>query len=60
MSNEIFRKWYDLKSLGRMQDRITIFNDEFDVYKEEDLKRLRDFSTVLPISDKDSILSLVA
>lgn len=60
ISNEIFRKWYDMMQLGKKYERVTVFDDRYDVYRDEDLNRLKNFSTVIPFSDKNSILAIVA
>lgn len=60
ISNEILRKWIDMQRLGRNHNRVTVFDDRYDVYKKEDLDRLGNFSTVIPFSDKNSILAIVA
>ena len=40
--NEIFRKWSDLDK--RTEQRVTIYDDRFNVYKDEDLKRIQNVS----------------
>lgn len=57
-SNEIFRRWYDLSA--RTEQRVTIFDDRYDVYRDEDLARLRDLSDVVALSDKIAIRDLLA
>jgi hypothetical protein len=59
-SNEIFRTWYDLNMPQRPESKVTIFDDSQDVYREEDLIRLKDFSDVVPLSDRRSIRDLLA
>jgi len=59
-ANEIFRSWYDLDLPERTESRVTIFDDNQDVYREEDLSRLRDFSDLLPLSDRRAIRDLLA
>jgi hypothetical protein len=59
-ANEIFRSWYDLDLPERTETRVTIFDDNQDVYREEDLSRLRDFSDLLPLSDRRAIRDLLA
>lgn len=55
MSNEIFSKWYDIRSANRTEERITIFDDRYDVYRDDDIARLSDFSTVIPMSDRRTL-----
>lgn len=59
-ANEVFRTWYDLDVPERTETKITIFDDSKDSYRDEDLKRIRDFSDVLPLSDRRSIHDLLA
>lgn len=59
-ANEIFSKWYDIESAGRTEQRITVFDDRRNVYREDDLHRLSDLSTVLPMSDRRSFQEILA
>lgn len=59
-ANEIFRRWYDLEIPTRREQRVTIFDDRYDVYREDDLRRLRDKSDVLGLSDRTGMLDLLA
>lgn len=52
LANEIFRKWHDLDSPSRAEQRITVFDDRSDAYKDADLRRLADKSTVIALSDR--------
>lgn len=58
--NEIFRKWYDLEGVPSPGQRVTVWDDSTNVYKEDDLKRLGELSTVLPLSDEDDLRELLA
>lgn len=60
VANEIFRKWYDLVSPERSEQRITIFDDRYDVYRTEDLERLRDVSEVVALSERQLLVDLLA
>jgi len=55
LANEIFRRWYDLDTPTRSEQRLTVFDDRYDVFRDDDLKRLQEKSTVLPLSDRGSI-----
>jgi hypothetical protein len=55
LANEVFRKWHDLDQPGRLEQRVTLFDDRADVYREEDLERLKGASSVLPFSDRRSV-----
>ena len=59
-ANEIFRTWYDLDLPNRPEAKVTIFDDAQDIYREEDLSRIRDFSDLLPLSDRRGIRDLLA
>lgn len=59
-ANEVFRKMYDLKTPDRTEQRVTVFDDRFDVYRADDLDRLRDVSDVLALSQKSELVSLLA
>jgi hypothetical protein len=58
-SNEILRKWTDLVQTNE-HSRVTIFDDQKDIYRDDDLQRLRSFSTVVPFSDRESLQTLIA
>lgn len=60
LANEIFRRWYDLDSPGRSEQRVTVYDDRQDVYREEDLLRLRDLSDVVALSDRQAMRDLLA
>jgi len=59
-ANEVFSRWFDLDIPERSETRVTIFDDSQNVYREEDLARLKDFSDLLPLSDRSSIRDLLA
>lgn len=59
VSNEIFRKWYDLKD-STNDRRITVFDDRYDTYRGEDLRRLGELSEVLPLSGNEQIVDALA
>jgi hypothetical protein len=60
LSNEIFRRWYDLDAPTRTEQRVTLFDDRHDTYKAEDLKRLADVSEVVQLSDRKAVADLLA
>lgn len=60
MANEVMRTWYDLQLPERTETRVSIFDDSQDVYREEDLARLRNFSDLMPLSDRRGIRDLLA
>jgi hypothetical protein len=61
VANEIFRKWFDLNdSSGRSEGRITVFDDRYDVYRSDDMNRLRDCSHLVALSDRQAIMDAIA
>ncbi|MBI4569175.1 MAG: DUF1828 domain-containing protein [Planctomycetes bacterium] len=60
LANELFRKWYDLARAKVRDQRVTVFDDRVDVYRAEDLDRLRDYSTVVGLSEKPMLIELLA
>ena len=59
-ANEVFRRWYDLDVPERSEHRVTVFDDRYDVYRDEDLRRLRDLSDVVAMSDRQTLKDLLA
>lgn len=57
-ANEVFRKWYDLEE--SREQHVTIFDDRFDVYRAEDLKRIEAMSTIVPLSQPKQVIELLA
>ena len=60
IANEVFRKWYDLDTPERTEQRVTIFDDRHDVYRAEDLNRLRSSSALLALSDRQAVRDVLA
>jgi len=60
VANEIFRRWYDLDVPARHEHRVTVFDDRFDVYRDDDMRRLRDLSDVVALSDRQTMRDLLA
>lgn len=60
LANEVFRKWYDLDCPERPENRVTVFDDNFDVYRDDDLARLREKSDVIALSDRNTLIDLLA
>jgi Domain of unknown function DUF1828 len=59
-ANEIFRKHYDLDTPQRGEQRVTVFDDRVDVYRSEDIDRLRDVCEVVPLSARQDLVALLA
>jgi len=59
-ANEIFRRWYDLDVPTRKEQRVTVVDDRHDVYRDEDLKRLRDVADLVYLTDRTTLLDLIA
>ena len=54
-----FRKWFDLDMPNRSEERVTVFDDRHDVYRDEDLRRLREKSTVIALSDRVALADVL-
>jgi hypothetical protein len=59
-ANEIFRRWYDLDSPERAEQRITVLDDRHDVYRDDDIARLKELSDVVAFSDRQTLRDLLA
>jgi len=57
---EVFRKMYDLDVPERAEQRVTVWDDRFDVYKPEDIDRLRNVSEVFALSERDALQAVIA
>jgi len=60
VANEIFRKWHDLDIPERTEGRITVFDDRYDVYKDDDMKRIRNYSELIALSDSSTFSDALA
>lgn len=60
LANEVFRKHYDLDTPERGEQRVTVFDDRLDVYRTDDLDRLRDVCEVVPLSARQDVVALLA
>jgi hypothetical protein len=61
LSNEVFRKWYDLKTYSADHQLLTIYDTTNDVFRLDDLNRLGTLSTVLGFpAEQDSIQTALA
>lgn len=59
-ANEVFRKLYDLDTPMRSEQRVTVYDDRCDVYRGEDLERIRDLSELVPLSARQDVVALLA
>jgi hypothetical protein len=62
-ANEVFRKAHDLAAAGRVEQRVALIDDATgttEVYRDEDLRRIQAYATVVAFSDRDSLQSLLA
>jgi len=60
VANEIFRKWYDIDIPDRTEHRVTVLDDRYDVYKEEDMKRIKNYSDLIALSDRSTFSDALA
>lgn len=51
---------YDLNVPERPEQRVTVWDDRFDVYKTEDIERLRDFGEVIGLSERSVLQAVLA
>ena len=57
-SSKIFTKWHDIEGRTGNRKRVTIYNDGHqEAYRDEDLRRLQDVSTLIPVSNEEAIKS---
>jgi hypothetical protein len=59
-ANEVFRKLYDLDTPMRSEQRVTVYDDRYDVYRSDDLDRIRDLSELVPLSAQRDVVALLA
>jgi len=57
-ANEVLARWVDLRESG--ENRVTVYDDERDIFRNEDITRLEEFSDVIPASDRDRVRDAVA
>jgi len=60
LANETFRRWYDLDQPQRTEQKVTVLDDRFDTYRAEDMNRLKDVSDLVPLSDRRTLVDLLA
>ncbi len=59
-ANEIFRKWYDLQVSWRDHQNVTVYDDRQSFHRPDDLERLQHFSHVIPFSENETLVGLLA
>jgi Domain of unknown function DUF1828 len=59
-ANEIFQRWFSLDIPQRSEQRITILDDRTDVYRSDDIQRLRALSQLVAFSDRQTLGDLLA
>jgi hypothetical protein len=59
-ANEVFRKLYDLDTPDRAEQRVTVYDDRYDVYRSEDLERIRDLGELIALSARQDVVALLA
>jgi hypothetical protein len=60
LTNEIFRRWYELNMPTIGERRVTIYDDACQDYREDDLALVRDFSELVPIGNEDAVAEALA
>lgn len=60
-ANEVFRKFHDLKAAERPEQRVALLDDVASVvYREEDIRRIESYATVLAFSDRETVRAVLA
>lgn len=62
-ANEVFRRWHDLQAAGAPESRVTLLDDTIDtkaVYGDDDLRRIEQYSTIQPFSERSNLQTLLA
>jgi len=60
VATEVFRRQFDLASGTRKEQQVTIVDDRYDVFKDEDIERLERVSAVVPFSARKDVVALLA
>ena len=61
LSNEVFRRWYDLEPQRAGHQFLTIYDSTNDVFRDDDIARLSEVSTVLPFpAQQEAIRDAIA
>jgi hypothetical protein len=60
VATEVFRRQFDLASTTRTEQQVTIVDDRYDVFKDEDVRRLERVSAVVPFSARKDVVALLA
>ncbi len=61
VSNEIFRKWYDIKSYLNSSQFITVYDQGYKTYRDDDITRLSQLSIVFGFpKEQEQILESIA
>jgi len=56
VAHDLFSKWYDIRILKPTRNFITVFDSSTDVFREPDLLRFEDFSSVIGFPDEQQEL----
>jgi len=56
---EVFRKWHDLLKANYPANRVTVYDDRYDAYRSEDMKRLADYCELMPFSSRADLVQLL-
>ncbi len=58
LSTEVFRKWYDIQSQTQQYQFVTLYDAYTNVIRNEDLERIRDFSTTFGFPAEEETIKL--
>jgi hypothetical protein len=56
LSNEVFRKWYDLENVRNQYQFLTIYDSSTDVFRPDDLARIEAVSTTLAFPAQQELM----
>ena len=59
-ANEVFKKWYDIDRPNFRGHRLTILDDKTDIYRSEDLARIKEVSDIIGFSQKEALRDMLA
>ncbi len=59
VANEVFRKWYDLSQLRQTHNLVSIYESRNNVFRDDDITRLSDVSTVLAFPEQQDQIGAV-
>lgn len=59
-ATDVFSRWSHMHLAGRIEDRVTVFDDRQSVYRDDDMELLQTLSTVVPASNRPMLRDILA